>query len=79
MIDGRDQKVRYLRLVGTLTMVPFLLAAGPLAGFFMGKLLDSWLGTGQVLRYIFLALGFVAGIREVIRLVKRTSRDLDRL
>jgi F0F1-type ATP synthase assembly protein I len=78
MDDGQHQKFRYMRLVGTLTMVPFLLVAGPLAGFFIGKLLDSWLNT-EFLKWVFLALGFAAGIREVVRLIRRTSRDLDRL
>jgi F0F1-type ATP synthase assembly protein I len=78
MDNGQYPKLRYLRLVGTLTMVPFLLVAGPLAGFFIGKFLDSWLKV-EFLKWVFLALGFAAGIREVVRLIRRTSRDLDRL
>jgi F0F1-type ATP synthase assembly protein I len=60
-------------------MVPFLLAAGPLVGFFMGSLLDRWFGTDPWLRWIFLALGFGAGVKEVARLLRRAARDMDRL
>lgn len=79
MDDGRDPKYRYMRLVGTATMVPFLLAAGPLVGFFIGRFLDSLFGTEPVLKWILLGLGFVAGIREVIRLLQKISRDMDRM
>lgn len=79
MDDGQDPKLRNVRLVGTLTMVPFLLAAGPLVGFFLGKLLDSWLSTEPVLKFVLLGLGFVAGVREVARLLQRASRDINRL
>jgi F0F1-type ATP synthase assembly protein I len=79
MKDDRERKFRNLRLVGTLTMVPFMLAAGPLAGFFLGSLLDSWLGTEPVLRYVFLGLGIVAGAREVARMIRQSRKDLDKM
>jgi F0F1-type ATP synthase assembly protein I len=79
MTDDRERKARYVRLVGTLAMVPFVLAAGPLTGYLLGRLLDSWLGTEPILSVIFLALGLAAAVREIARIVRRAGKDLDRL
>ncbi|NNF07575.1 MAG: AtpZ/AtpI family protein [Candidatus Eisenbacteria bacterium] len=57
-----------------LTMIPFLLGASPVIGFFMGRWLDGRLGTEPVLRFVFLGLGFVAGVRETVKVVKKASR-----
>ncbi len=62
-----------------LATIPLILAVSPLVGFGLGYLLDKWLGTGQVLRLVFLGLGFVAGVREMIRLLKKAQRDVDEL
>jgi ATP synthase protein I len=74
-----EQKYRAARVVALLGMVPLILAISPLVGFGMGYLLDRWLHTGQVLRLVFLGLGFVAGVREMLRLLKRSRREMDRL
>jgi len=60
-------------------MIPLTLGVAPLIGYGIGYLLDRWLHTGQVLRLVFLGLGFVAGVREMLRLIKRTQRDFDEL
>ncbi|MBU1698984.1 MAG: AtpZ/AtpI family protein [Candidatus Eisenbacteria bacterium] len=60
-------------------MVPFLMATGPIVGYFLGKWLDSVFGTKPILSFVFVALGFIAGIREMVRLVRRASRDMDRM
>jgi len=72
-------KFRSARVVALLGMIPVVLAAAPLVGYGIGYLLDGWLGTGWVLRLAFVGLGFVAGVREMLRLVKRAQRDFDEL
>ena len=62
-----------------LGMVPLILAISPLVGYGLGYLLDQWLHTGRVLRFVFLALGFVAGVREMLRLLRRSQREMDEL
>jgi len=74
-----SSRFRAMRLVATLGMIPILLAVSPLTGYGIGYLLDRWLHTGQVLRLVFLFLGFVAGVREMIRLIRRAQRDFDEL
>jgi F0F1-type ATP synthase assembly protein I len=73
--DPRRERYNSLRQVGYLTTIPFLLVASPLIGWWLGRLLDRLLHT-TFLTWVFLALGMVAGIREVVRVIRRaTSSD----
>ncbi|MFH1144511.1 MAG: AtpZ/AtpI family protein [Candidatus Eisenbacteria bacterium] len=74
-----SSRFRGMRVVALLTMVPIILAVAPLVGYGIGLLLDRWLNTGQVLRIVFLILGFVAGVREMLRLLRRARQDFDDL
>jgi len=65
-----------LRQVGLLTMIPFLLLASPLIGYGMGWCLDKLFHT-SFLAWVFLALGMVAGVREVVRVIRRVSQGDD--
>lgn len=65
------------RQVGILTLIPAVLAVSPIVGYFIGHLLDRWLGTDPYLMIVFIILGFVAGGREVARLVRRASQDVE--
>ena len=75
MADKNDEKSQLIRQIGLLTVIPILLAVGPLVGMFIGKLLDQWLNTEPYLMYLFIVMGFVASGKEVYRLVKRASED----
>jgi ATP synthase protein I len=79
MHGSKDPKYRSVRVLSMLGTIPLILAVSPLMGYGLGYLLDRWLGTGQVLRLVFLGLGFVAGVREMIRLLKKAQRDVDEL
>jgi F0F1-type ATP synthase assembly protein I len=74
-----SSKFRGARVVALLGTIPLLLAVAPLTGYGIGYLLDRWLHTGWVLRAVFLGLGFAAGVREMLRLIKRAQRDFDEL
>lgn len=72
---SEDDRYAALRRTGLLTTVPVLLAASPVIGFYMGRFLDRWLGTGQAFSIVFLLLGFVAGAVQVAKVVKLANRD----
>ena len=74
--DPRRERYESLRQVGFLTTIPFLLVASPLIGWWIGKLLDRLLHT-TFLTWVFLALGMVAGIREVVRVIRRSTSSDD--
>lgn len=49
-----------------------MLATGPLLGFYIGFWIDGLAGTGYV-RFIMLFLGFIAGVRSVLRVLKEET------
>jgi len=69
------KKVTGWRQVGLLSSIPFILALAPIIGFVIGQLLDRHLRTSPWLSIILLALGFVAGVRESINIVKLSQRE----
>jgi len=73
---GSKPEDRYamLRQAGLVTLIPFLLLVSPLVGYFIGRFLDRRLHT-SFLWIIFLGLGFVAGAREVYRIIVRVSKE----
>jgi F0F1-type ATP synthase assembly protein I len=68
-------KVTAWRQVGMLTSIPFILALAPIIGYFLGKYLDQKFRTQPWLSVVLLALGFVAGVRETIQIVKLSQRE----
>ena len=79
MADSQEPRFRTIRVVSLLGTIPLILAVAPLMGYGMGYLLDRWLSTGMALRLVFLGLGFVAGVREMLRLLKRARTEIDDL
>jgi len=59
--------VRYSRQAALGMELPFTLVGTVVFGGFIGYLLDKWLHTGPWLMAVFGAIGFVGGVREVIR------------
>ena len=56
-------------------MIPGLMLAGPLVGYGLGYLIMKVFNTGDIIPIIFLFLGFLAGIRESIIIVKKIYSD----
>ncbi len=59
--------------IGSLGMMPILLAVGPIIGIFIGQWLDKKFDSSPWLTILFVILGFVAGIRETILILKREN------
>ncbi|GAC1669695.1 MAG: hypothetical protein NVS9B4_25730 [Candidatus Acidiferrum sp.] len=55
------------------TELPFTLVLAVVLGGGLGYFLDRWLHTKPILMLIFGGLGFVAGIREVLRRVSKSA------
>jgi ATP synthase protein I len=73
--SDEDEKYSTLRRASLLTAIPLVLAIAPVIGFFIGDFLDKKLGTGPYLMIVFVVLGFIAGAREVYKLVKKAYED----
>jgi ATP synthase protein I len=55
--------------------LPFIIVGTILVGGLFGVFLDRWLGTKPIMTFVFGALGFAAGVREVLRRVRPGSGD----
>lgn len=58
---------------GLALSIPSLLAAGPLAGWLIGWLIQRWTGWGNWVVVVFVFVGLAAGIRESIRVIQKLS------
>ena len=57
--------------IGAYATIPFILALTPLLAGWIGSRLDKWLDTAPYLMYLFIILGFLAGCREIVRILKQ--------
>ncbi|MFQ5606778.1 MAG: AtpZ/AtpI family protein [Candidatus Zixiibacteriota bacterium] len=67
-----------VKSIGALGIIPIILAVGPIVGVLIGKFLDDKFGTSPWLTILFVIFGFIASIREMIRLLKRSNTDDDK-
>lgn len=75
MTEKEPNKVTAWRQLGILSAIPFILALAPIVGYFLGNYLDQKFRTAPWLSFAMLGLGFVAGVRETIKLVKLSQRE----
>ncbi len=78
IMEKKDKFYSTLRQAGIYTAIPFLLALGPIIGYFIGDFLDKRLHTEPYLMIVFLIFGFVASGKEVYNLVKVAMRDMEK-
>lgn len=78
MGESPSDKYKRLRQLGLLSVIPMMLAAAPLIGYFIGRQIDRWVGTGSIFSFVFLILGLVAGFRETIAILRKAEDPKDR-
>jgi len=61
--------------IGTYTLIPSLMVAGPVVGYFVGRGVEKYLGGEPWGAVIGMLLGVVASFREVFLLLKRKSEE----
>jgi F0F1-type ATP synthase assembly protein I len=75
-VNGKTpKKLTGWRQVGMLTSIPFILALAPLIGLAIGFYLDRHFRTKPWLGIVFCVLGFVAGVRETINIIKLSQLE----
>lgn len=79
MADGRGSKAgeergREARRISLGVTIPTTFAASVVVGVVIGYGLDRWLGTGPWLTLVFLGLGLIAGVREILSVLKKLDR-----
>ncbi len=72
---AEDNLYSKFRTLGLLTTIPIMLAAGPLVGFFIGDFLDNRFNSRPIFVAVFVVVGFIAGARESIRVLKLAAGE----
>ena len=83
--DSEDKKesklkkyVEYRQSYMRAAIIPYLFVAYPIAGVLLGWWLDKWLNTSPWLLMVFLILGFVEAVREMMVIGKSVEREMER-
>lgn len=76
-MENKDKYYSYLRQAGIYTVIPLILAVGPIIGYFIGNFLDKKLHTSPYLMILFIIFGFIASGKEVYNLTKRAMQEMD--
>ncbi len=63
-----------VKTVGFVTFIPFMLAAGPLSGYFVGDFIQKRFNLSAHVVLLSVAVGFLAGLMEMIRILKAVAR-----
>jgi len=76
-MDNKDKFYANLRQAGIYTVIPLILAVGPIIGYFIGNFLDKKFHTSPYLMILFILFGFIASGKEVYNLTKRAMQEMD--
>ncbi len=69
-----DQTKRAMKDLAYYSSLGISVSLAIFIGLFIGIFLDSQLGTGPVLMFVFLGLGIIAGFRNILRAMKRVQK-----
>ena len=74
MTDKRSDLYKWLKIGGLLSFLPFVLAAGPIAGYVAGDYLEKKFNAPHYVALLCICVGFLAGMREAVRIIKIALR-----
>ena len=74
----KEEIYSWIRIGGLLSFLPFVLASGPCAGYFLGEFISHLFKIkSYVVIVISIAIGSAVSIREAVRIIAKVMR-LDR-
>ncbi len=74
--EGKKRETyKWIKVGGLLSLIPFVLVAGPFMGYVAFDYLQSKFGAPLYVSYILITIGFAAGVRETIRIIKITLQS----
>jgi hypothetical protein len=71
---------KWIKIGGLLSFIPVLMAAGPMAGYFLGDILRKKFGLPYFTTAICVAIGFITSVYETIKIIKialKEEEDID--
>jgi len=71
----KQEIYKWIRLGGLLSFIPFILAAGPIAGYVAGDYLVRRFGFPPFTTAAFTAVGFIASVKETVRVIRIAQKQ----
>jgi hypothetical protein len=65
-----EELYRNIKIVGLMTYVPVILAAGPLAGYVLGDYVQKKFVPSPFILLLCMGLGFLTGLVEIVRIIR---------
>ena len=72
--EKKANTYKWVRIGGLLSFIPVILATGPMAGYFLADYLKAKFGFPSYTYAICVVIGFIASVRETIRIIKLALR-----
>jgi F0F1-type ATP synthase assembly protein I len=70
----KEDLYKGIKTVGFVSFIPFMLAAGPLSGYFVGDFLQKKFNLSHWVVLFGIVFGFLAAIMEIVKILKAISR-----
>ncbi len=73
MTPGEKNKkstYKWIKIAGLMSFLPFVLAAGPFAGYLLGSYIKERYNAPQYVLLIIISIGFAGSVVETVKLVK---------
>ena len=70
----KEDLYKGIKIVGFVTFIPFILAAGPLSGYFVGTFLQKKFNLSSYCVIWGVVLGFLVAITEIVKILKAIAK-----
>jgi hypothetical protein len=68
--DRKKRVYRWIKIGGLLSFLPFIMAAGPIGGYFIGDILEKKLGAPSWVTGLCIIIGFAGSAYETVKVIK---------
>ena len=70
----KEDLYKGIKIIGFVTFIPFILAAGPLTGYFVGNFLQKRFNLSFYCVIVSVVIGFLVAFTEVVKILKAVAR-----
>ena len=63
-----------VKTIGFIAFIPFMLAAGPLSGYFVGNFIQKKFNLSIYVVLLSVFIGFIVGVMEMVRILKLVAK-----
>jgi len=68
--ENKKDYYKWIKIIGLLSSLPFILASGPMGGYFIGDYITRRFNLGIYVTFIFIVVGFIGSLIETIKVIR---------